>query len=243
MISLTPSLPPPRVVRPELLDKLADRDPVALRSRNDIQLLNRLMGHRGALLRLLRGVSWPTPPRYLVEIGGGDGRFLLRLAQQLALHWPGVNAMVVDCKNVVTNETACGFKQLGWRLEVVTQDVFAWLRQVRPDSLDVTLANLFLHQFAEPELAELLRLAAERTRVLAACEPRRSRFALAGSRFLGLIGCNAVTRHDGLVSVQAGFAGHELSRLWPAGERWRLHENSSGLFSHAFLADRNGRFP
>jgi hypothetical protein len=55
---------------------------------------------------------------------------------------------------------------------------------------------------------------------------------------LGLIGANAVTRHDAAVSVRAGFQGGELSALWPADPRWRLRECRAGLFSHLFLAQR-----
>jgi hypothetical protein len=51
-----------------------------------------------------------------------------------------------------------------------------------------------------------------------------------------LIGCNAVTRHDAAASVRAGFAGRELSALWPARPGWRLREGRAGLFSHLFVA-------
>jgi hypothetical protein len=78
------------------------------------------------------------------------------------------------------------------------------------------------------------------TRLFIACEPRRSAPALAASRLVGLIGCNGVTRHDAVASVRAGFTGSELSALWPAGPGWKLHEGAAGLFSHRFMARRNG---
>jgi len=102
-------------------------------------------------------------------------------------------------------------------------------------------ANLFLQQFAERQLKELLRLAAVRTKVLAACEPRRGRLPLMFSRMVRLIGCNAVTQHDAALSVQAGFAGRELSVLWPETPQWNLREGNAKLFSHAFLAERKER--
>ena len=71
-----------------------------------------------------------------------------------------------------------------------------------------------------------------------ACEPRRGGWPLAASRMLGLIGANAVTRHDAAVSVRAGFQGGELSALWPADPRWRFREHRAGFFSHLFLAQR-----
>jgi hypothetical protein len=38
--------------------------------------------------------------------------------------------------------------------------------------------------------------------------------------------------------VRAGFAGHDLSRLWPASQNWTLHERPAGWFSHLFIAQR-----
>jgi hypothetical protein len=56
------------------------------------------------------------------------------------------------------------------------------------------------------------------------------------SRLLWAIGCNAVTRHDAVVSVRAGFSGGELSALWPDQQNWRLTEQRAGMFSHLFIA-------
>jgi hypothetical protein len=87
-------------------------------------------------------------------------------------------------------------------------------------------------------LSRLLALAAARTDVFAACEPRRAQLPLAFSRMVGFIGCNSVTRHDAVVSVRAGFAGNELSALWPTRPEWRLRERGAGFFTHTFLAVR-----
>lgn len=100
------------------------------------------------------------------------------------------------------------------------------------------LANLFLHHFDSVRLARLLGRAAENAEAFVACEPRRSLFSLAASAGLGLVGCNAVTRHDAVVSVKAGFAGNELSALWKRGGGWVTKEWPAGLFSHCFTAVR-----
>ena len=50
------------------------------------------------------------------------------------------------------------------------------------------------------------------------------------------IGANDVKRHDAVVSVRAGFTGHELSALWQAP--WHLDERSAPPFSHVFVAQR-----
>ena len=66
-----------------------------------------------------------------------------------------------------------------------------------------------------PALQRLLAACARRADALVACEPRRSRFALAASHLIFFLGANAVTRHDGVLSVRAGFVDDELGAAWP----------------------------
>src|SRR5438128_1170401 len=86
--------------------------------------------------------------------------------------------------------------------------------------------------------AELLELVSGRTNCFAACEPRRYPVALRASKWVWLLGCNPVTRHDAVASVRAGFDGAELSGFWPGDGGWRLREEAVGLFSHRFVAQR-----
>jgi hypothetical protein len=69
------------------------------------------------------------------------------------------------------------------------------------------------------DLRRLLAGCARRADALAACEPRRSRFALGASHLIFFLGANAVTRRDGVLSVRAGFVGRELSDAWEPGRR------------------------
>ena len=108
----------------------------------------------------------------------------------------------------------------------------------RSGPLDIVIANLFLHHFSADQLTGLFGALADRASLFVALEPRRGAWPLFGSRLLGLIGCNAVTRHDARVSVRAGFAATELSSLWPPSADWELSERSAGLFSHVFVARR-----
>ena len=123
-------------------------------------------------------------------------------------------------------------------MQAQTGDIFDVLAQPAQPRFDVIIANLFLHHFDAALLRRLLGLIAQRTRVLIACEPRRSGRALFGSHLLGVIGCNDVSRHDAVVSVRAGFGDQELSALWPAGTGWALRESAYGWFSHGFVATR-----
>ena len=225
-----------RSVEREWLDELPADVPAAIASRGDLQRVNWWMGHAGILHRALRKTS-PSPPLRVVELGAGDGTFLLSLAARWPARGARIAAVLVDRQNVVRAKTLEAFQALGWDVQVVQADVFDWLAQPALPS-DWLLANLFLHHFHTERLRELLSFAAESTNVFVACEPRRAALPLAATRLLGLIGCNAITRHDARVSVQAGFAGHELSALWPSENRWQLREQAGGLFSHCFVARR-----
>ncbi len=202
---------------PERLDLLPPDDPGAIGSRRDLRQINRLMAQPRLAAALLRR-HLRQPPRRIVELGAGDGVTSLALARRLAPHWPGVTMVLLDRHDLAPPRIRAGFAALGWRVETVAADVFDWLDGTSGQRFDAVLANLFLHHF-DAELPGLLAGAARLAPVFVATEPRRDRLSLAGSRLLGLIGANAVTRHDAPASVRAGFAGTELTRLWPAAAR------------------------
>jgi hypothetical protein len=227
-----------RRIEPEWLDELPPGDPRAIKSRRDLRRINALMTNAGIVARELMRNFRDESPRVIAEIGAGDGAFMLRLAARVATRWKNTQVVLLDRQDVVGRDALGRFAALGWRAESATADVFEWLARPAGAVFDVMIANLFLHHFDAARLTALLSLAAKRTRIFVACEPRRSGFALAGSRLLGLAGCNDVSRHDAVVSVRAGFDGEELSALWPASRGWTLQERASGLFSHFFVACR-----
>jgi len=227
-----------RIVEAEWLDVLPPEDARAIRSRRDLRRVNLLMLQPGLMRRLLLRRCGPEKPRSVVELGCGDGTFMLRLARKLAPRWPGIAVALVDRQDIVGDRTRAAFQALGWKIETVKADVFDFLETDRPVA-DVVTANLFLHHFSEQQLSRLFARVAERTPFFAACEPRRSALALSASRLLWAIGCNDVSRHDATVSVRAGFADHELSALWPKDSGFDLFEHSAGLFTHCFVARRS----
>jgi len=227
-----------RRVEPELLDELCANDPRAIRSRRDLRRLNALMGNAGVIARAVLQASGGRPPRQLVDLGAGDGSFMLRLAKRLRLAWPNVEVTLVDRQDIVNAQTRREFEALSWSARSVAADVFDWLSPTKDPRVDLVTANLFLHHFADPGLRRLMELVSSRTNSFAACEPRRYPAALRASHWLWLLGCNSVTRHDAVASVRAGFDGPELSALWPGNGSWRLREEAVGLFSHCFVAQR-----
>ena len=84
---------------PEILDDLPPADPRAIRSRRDLQRVNRVMGSCGILTRAIRRALNPAPhkaPLRLLELGAGDGTLALRIAKRLATSWPAVELTLLD---------------------------------------------------------------------------------------------------------------------------------------------------
>jgi 2-polyprenyl-3-methyl-5-hydroxy-6-metoxy-1,4-benzoquinol methylase len=225
-----------RVVEPEWLDELPPDDPRAMRSRRDLRRVNAWMRNHVIMAKALQAAANNRAPRQIVEFGAGDGNLLLRVAQKLSPFWRDLNVILLDRQRNVTSRTLASFASLNWRAEIIKADVFDWLPTAT--ELDIVVANLFLHHFEDTGLRELFRNLASRVNLLVAIEPHRAAWPLFCCRLLWVIGCNAVTRHDARISVRAGFAGNELSTLWPAGESWHLTERRTGFFSHLFLARR-----
>lgn len=227
-----------RVVLPELLDVLPPQDESALRSRRDLRRLNAWMKHSRIMAGVLEEKLQTQDALRIVELGAGDGHFLLSVAGRLRGKWPDAEATLVDQLDAFDPQMSEQFNRLGWRARAVIAGASEWLRQTPPNTTGAIVSNLFLHQFHTEPLAELLRLAANSSRLVIALEPRRAWLPRLCGRLLWVIGCGPVTCHDGHISIRAGFSGHELSALWPDKENWELSERPAGLFSHLFIARR-----
>ena len=228
-----------RTIQSELLDHLPETDPSAIRSRRDLQRVNWWMGNVSKVARALNEARVRAGPRRFVELGAGDGTFFLGIARLLGPGWKGSRALLLDRQELVSSDTRVSLEELGWQVQTVRADVFETLPRL-DERCDVMFTNLFLHHFPASRLQGLLRLAATRTSLFVALEPRRSIQSLLFSRLLWFIGCNYVTRHDAVVSVQAGFREKELSSLWPREPGWQCTERRAGQFSHLYVAQRSG---
>jgi hypothetical protein len=227
-----------RIVLPELLDTLPPQGESALRVRRDLRRVNAWMGHPRIMAQVLHEKLQNQNVRHIVELGAGDGHFLLSVARRLRGEWPGAQATLVDRLDVLDPRTGGEFNRLGWRIHTDIADAFDWLRISPPNAVDAVIANLFLHQFQTEQLSEMLRLAANSARLVVALEPSRSWLSRLCGHFLWTIGCNSVTCHDGRISIRAGFKSCELSALWPEKQNWEVIERPVGLFSHLFVARR-----
>jgi hypothetical protein len=221
-----------RRLTPEILDALPPGDAQAARARQDLQRLNRIMGHSTRIAERLAQVMRHTDQCVVVELGAGDGETLRRALER----WPlrPVRVVLVD-RHPVT--LTAGYRRMPEvTVEQVTMDVFEWLK-VPPVQADLVIANLFVHHFNDVEVRDLFAGVCRITRRFLALEPRRGHLSRFAASRVGWIGCSAVTQHDARVSVEAGFCGEELSTLWP-GAGWTFEERRAGWFTHLFHAER-----
>ena len=227
-----------RSLEAEWVDALPPEHPGAIQTRRDLRRINTLMGHTGILAHALNSVKPANPPKRIVEIGAGDGEMLFQVAKRLQSERTEAQITFVDLQDLLRDETKVAFAALGWQARSVKSDALQWMLDTLGEKTDVIIANLFLHHFSDAQLSNLFSIAARKADAFIALEPHRAAWPLFCARLLALIGCNAVTCHDAPISVRAGFAGSELSALWPQDGSWQLAERCAGLFSHLFVARR-----
>jgi hypothetical protein len=229
-----------RHVENELADHIPGDDPRARRFRQDLSRLNAFAMTDRAMARALLTNFRDAVPRELVDLGAGDGAFMLRVARRLAPRWRDVTVKLVDQQDIVSAQVRSSFAALRWNVQTIRADVFEFLQTMQP-SVDIIIANGFLHHFTGEHLARLLDLAARKTKLFVAYEPRRTHFAREASRFVWLLGCGEVIRRDVVTSVRAGFIGTEISACWPIRDDWTIVEREAGPFSHVFIARRESQ--
>lgn len=229
-----------RSVQPELLDHLPPSDAAARGSRRDLRLINRLMGNAGALADGIREVlsELPQRPWTVVEAGAGDGTLAARVWSRLPPPPTGSRIQLLDQMDVVESTALDRIRSRHWHAEVRIERFEDGLANSAGPRVDLLYANLFLHHFSSATLPDLLARIAERSASVVFVEPRRSSVALLGARMLLLVGCNAVTRHDAVRSVHAGFRDSDLTEAWPKTGDWDLRESAAGPFAHCFVARR-----
>jgi hypothetical protein len=227
----------PRCVCPEALDDLAPEDPRARQSRRDLRRVHRAMRSVSALKQAFSRLRLAAQPRSILELGAGDGSLLLRLAAAIGPSWRGVKLTLLDRQFIVSSGTLESYRSYGWEVSTVCEDALIWARQSVPQQHDLTITTLFLHHFKDVALRELLRGVVSHSRAFIAIEPRREALAKVGSRLIGLLGTNAVTREDAVKSVAAGFTDTEITAAWPATDKkWWTEEFRVLPFSHGFVA-------
>lgn len=228
-----------RCIEPEWLDRLPPDDPRARRSRRDLRRINAWMGNAWITGRRLQVASRRVPPNRIIDLGSGDGWFLMHSLRHLETLGREIEVLLMDQQDAVDPGAMAGLKAQGFRPRKVQVEVMQGLRSLSNQPGTWVMANLLLHHFDDHALERLLALIAERADLCVACEPRRNLWSRVVAQSLWLLGANEVTRHDAVVSVAAGFRDCELTGFWPSRVGWSLTERPAGLFSHLFLSQRS----
>jgi hypothetical protein len=229
----------PRLVTAELLDVLAPEDPRACRSRRDLQRIHRAMRSVSVLRKGIARLGLEAAPRRIIELGAGDGTLLLRLVRAIHPQWLGAEITFLDRHDLIAAGTRAAYRRLGCSVRTLQADALEWAQTPDAEQYQLGVATLFLHHLDGNQLQLLLAALARKTDAFIACEPRRDVLARLGSRLVGLLGANAVTRADAVKSVAAGFTGRELSTAWPdVCAAWRFDEGFAWPFTHYFAAAR-----
>ena len=187
-----------RIIRPELLDHLPAEE--ARPNLADLVQINRRFGGHSTLRRILQKVAPPNEPFTLLDVGAASGD----TATTVKADYPQAAVTSLDY-NAVNLETAPAPKLIGDAFELPFEG----------ESFDYVMCSLFLHHFTDKEVISLLSGFYTRARrALLVCDLERRILPylfLSASRLI----CkwNAVTVHDGMISVRAAFREKELLTL------------------------------
>jgi hypothetical protein len=213
-----------RVLKPEILDTLGPEE--ARASLRDLVRINRRWGGHSTLRSLLAGCVQPEESFYFLDVGAASGDMGRRV-----LEWyPAARVTSLD---YLASHLADGS---GPR---IAADAFRL--PVRPGSFDYVFCSLFLHHFTDEQVVELLRGFGEvARRAVLVIDLERNPipyYFMAWTK--SLLGWDAVTVHDGTISVEAAFRRRELEDL---ARRAGLRNPRARVYRPAFRIAMSG-FP
>jgi 2-polyprenyl-3-methyl-5-hydroxy-6-metoxy-1,4-benzoquinol methylase len=211
-----------RIIEHEILDEQTPE--AGERSLRDLVRINRYLGGHEATRKALRTIA-PDGPFTVLDIGAGSGD----AGEVIRAEYPQAQVTSLDYKLHHLRAAAS---------PKVAGDAFRLPFRAR--SFDIVHCSLFLHHFTDEQVMNLLRNFKEIARI-AVIVNDLERHALA-YYFLPatkwLMRWDAITVHDGPISVQAAFTAPELKKL--AGEAG-LRDIETHVYHPAFRITLVGR--
>jgi hypothetical protein len=210
-----------RKLTPELLDSLPADDPRAQGSRRDLRIFNAVLGGGRWFRRYLPRVV--RPGERVLEVGAGTGE----LGRAMARAGMPADGLDLGPRPTVWPATArwhqgdvCAFA--GW------------------GDYEVVIGNLVFHHFDAAALRLLGGRMAAHARVIMAFE--LARWPVSQRLFAALctaVRANDVSRHDGRVSIEAGFLAEELPELLGLDSTvWRWQVSMTCCGAYRMMAER-----
>jgi 2-polyprenyl-3-methyl-5-hydroxy-6-metoxy-1,4-benzoquinol methylase len=192
-----------RRIRAEVMDVAADAK--LERVLRDLERINHWFGGETVARRALAGIVARQEAFTLLDVGAASGE----MGRAIERAYP--NARVYNLDRQVRHLARAGPRGVAGN---------AFEPPFAERSFDVVFCSLFLHHFEEAEVGGLLRsMYGLARRAVVAVDLERSRIARSFLPWTQwLMGWDAITTHDGVRSVEAGFTRAELARIaWLAG--------------------------
>ena len=212
-----------RVLAPEILDDLPADDLGALKSRADLRRINGFMGNKRWISRTVATIyqqhltQKPAEIIRVFEIGAGDGTLLHSLSSSLksahsgTSEAPKITFTGIDLIPKPTNLPP-SIDWLQGDLFQLSPDIFSpCSSNLNTDTkgTSIIICNLILHHFAYHQLEQIGALLSHADHIVIV-EPHRVLLPkLMG--FLAFPLIHPITRHDMIVSIDAGFRKNELA--------------------------------
>lgn len=204
-----------RTLTPEILDSLPSEDSRAKHSRRDLRIFNTVLGGTGWLRRTVQ--SSVHPGERVLEIGAGTGDLGASLTRR---------GFTTDALDVAPRPSAWPQSARWHQADALGFSGWCDYRTV--------IGNLIFHHFDADALRILGARISPHARVIIASEPARRRiFQRLFTVLCMIIGANDVSRHDGRVSIEAGFLGEELPCLLgldTASWHWKVTTTLRGMY-------------
>lgn len=209
---LLPPLTPPQRDRAELLDQKRGAAREVEKSLRDIARINRFLGGAAVVERELWPLLAGRKAATILDVGTGSGdipRALVAAGRKRGVALTVIAADLLESHLRVAQKDGAPFETV----HPLGADAFAL--PLRDQSVDVTLASLFLHHFRAPQIGLLLREFARVSRLgFVANDTVRDLVPLAFFRLSAPVFARSyLTRYDGAASILRAYTGAEMREI------------------------------